>query len=104
MSEVNLPDVAAVVAEKNGIFQENVEFAVKEFFSVMAHELPNAHGYRVELNGIGVFKLKKRAARKGMTPPPDSQPWEMPEHYEVVFSASPAFSKAIADQLGAPVL
>ena len=104
MSELNLPDLAAVVAEKNGLFQENVEHAVTEFFAAVATVLPNAPGKRIDLTRIGVFKLKKRAARKGMTPPPDAQQWELPEHYEVVFSAAPAFAKAIADQLGAPVV
>ena len=99
--EFDRKDLAANIADELGIETAAVLKVLEKQAEILAGalSLPD-FGHRVELHHFGVFRLERRAARSGHTP--DGQPWETPERYEVVFHASPAFTRQIAKMTGTP--
>jgi nucleoid DNA-binding protein len=94
--EFDLTDMALAAAHKTGFSQRTC----KEVLDAFAELLPDvlAEYGRIEMHGLGVFRIEKRAARSGLTP--DGQPWETPERQEVVFHAAPAINTALTERTG----
>ena len=100
--EFDRHDLAANIADELGMETATVLEVLEKQAEILAGalSLPD-FDHRVELHHFGVFRLEHRAARSGHTP--DGQPWQTPERYEVVFHASPAFTKNISKMIGLPV-
>ena len=63
---MNKTDVVNAIASKAGFTQKDADEAYKAFVSAVVEGLQN--GEDVTLAGFGTFKVKERAARKGVNP------------------------------------
>ena len=59
-------DLVSAIANKAGFTLKDADEAYKAFVSSIAEALKN--GEEVSLAGFGTFKVKERAARKGINP------------------------------------
>ncbi|NOX97045.1 MAG: integration host factor subunit beta [Nitrospirae bacterium] len=59
-------DLAAKIAEKKGLRQNDVKVVVDEVLKEISQSL--ARGEKVELRDFGVFKVKERKSRLGRNP------------------------------------
>lgn len=104
--EADLNDLIQITIHQCGQDADAVSAAIPEFFKVLAESL--AIHDRVELHGIGVFKLVKRSARHGITPVMNREdgtitggvPWSTPERFEIEFEASHNFAKTVQEFSG----
>lgn len=92
MSEINLPDLAAIVAPglelKPGVVKEISQAVFDAIGPALAE-----HG-RVEIVGFGVFYLAPQDPRSGVAP--NGQRWETPARNRITFHASPALASTVA--------
>ena len=63
---MNKGDVVSAIANKAGFTLKNADDAYKAFVATVAEALKN--GEEVTLAGFGTFKVKTKAARKGINP------------------------------------
>ena len=63
---MNKGDLVSAIANKAGFTLKDADEAYKAFVSSIAEALKN--GEEVSLAGFGTFKVKERAARKGINP------------------------------------
>ncbi len=63
---MNKGDLVSAIANKAGFTLKDADEAYKAFVSSIADALKN--GEEVSLAGFGTFKVKERAARKGINP------------------------------------
>ena len=63
---MNKGDVVSAIANKAGFTLKNADDAYKAFVATIAEALKN--GEEVALAGFGTFKVKTKAARKGINP------------------------------------
>ena len=95
--EFDLNDMAMAVAGKVGYSAKTCREVLQAFSDILPIALVANHG-RIEMHGLGVFRIEKRASRSGLTP--DGQLWETSERQEVVFHAAPAVNAAITERTG----
>lgn len=109
-NEFDLNDLAQQVAaecytpdgfDDSEEIKKNLKRDIVCAFRKIGLALVNSEGHRMEIHGIGVFKLEHRAARKGTNP--NGVPWETPERHEITFTAAPKFAGLIGEALGSPV-
>ena len=63
---MNKGDLVSAIANKAGFTLKDADEAYRAFVSSIAEALKN--GEEVSLAGFGTFKVKERAARKGINP------------------------------------
>ena len=87
--EFNLTELVAVVADNTGQLKSDVKEVLQNAFAVMAEQTATNDAKRVEINGLGVLKLKKVKERSGIAP--NGERYTTPEHYRVKFVPSAGF-------------
>lgn len=92
MSEINLPDLAAIVAPGLELKPGVVKEVAQAIFDAIGPALAE-HG-RVEIVGFGVFYLAPQDPRSGVAP--NGQRWETPARNRITFHASPALASTVA--------
>ena len=97
--EYNLSEVVDYVAHDQNTPQATVERILKSAFNAMAANLPIADKGRIEIHGLGTFKLVKHKATK----------WKLngnegitAAHFTVEFKPSPRFIGRVNDNLNDP--
>lgn len=95
--EFDLGNMADLIATETGINPHNTREVLAKFAELLPQALVKYS--RVELSGLGVFRLKMRAARAGVFA---GQAWETPERVQVRFKAAPAVCRVVADGLDTP--
>jgi nucleoid DNA-binding protein len=95
MEEFDRRNLAYNIAEKTGLDQGDVLKMLTALPEILAGALsiPDFGG-RVEVHGLGTFRLEHRHARHGRTP--DGKDWNTPERQEIVFHAWPTLAQAVA--------
>lgn len=87
--EFNLSELIAVVADNTGLLKSDVRSVIENSFEVIAQQLATNPQKRVEINGLGVLKLKKVKELAGVAP--NGENYTTPEHYRVKFVPSALF-------------
>jgi len=87
--EFNLSELIAVVADNTGLIKSDVKEVLQNAFTVMAEQTATNDAKRVEINGLGVLKLKKVKERSGIAP--NGEKYTTPDHYRVKFVPSAGF-------------
>lgn len=95
--ELDRSDFAQMLSERSGVHEWRMLETLKILGSTLADALVQGGG-RVEIAGLGVFRLETRAPRKGVTP--DGEPWEVGERQEIVFHAAPAVNAVVTERTG----
>ena len=89
MQEFNLSELVAVVADNTGQLKSDVNAVLVNAFKELAEQVATNPQKRVEINGLGVLKLKKVNERSGIAP--NGESYTTPEHYRVKFVPSAGF-------------
>jgi DNA-binding protein HU-beta len=63
---VSLRQIAAQLAEKNGMTKKQANEVLDDFVALVTKNLKK--GARIRLNGLGILQVRKRAARMGRNP------------------------------------
>ena len=99
MKEYNLSEVIEYVAADQDTPKAAVERILKSAFNAMAANLPIADKQRIEIAGLGVFKLVKHKEKA----------WKLngktginPAHFTVEFTPHPRFIGRINDNFNDP--
>ena len=87
--EFNLTELVAVVADNTGQLKSDVNAVLVNAFKELAEQVATNPQKRVEINGLGVLKLKKVKERAGVAP--NGENYTTPEHYRVKFVPSALF-------------
>lgn len=96
--ELDRSDFAQMLSERSGVHEWRMLETLKILGSTLADALVEGGG-RVEIAGLGVFRVETRAPRKGVTP--DGKQWEKPEErQEIVFHAAPAVNAVLTERTG----
>jgi nucleoid DNA-binding protein len=95
--EIDRTDISYVIAERSGISPVEALESLKHLGPAIAGGLVSHN--RVEIHGVGTFRLEKRAARRGIL---NGAEWETPERQEIVFEAWPTVAQIVADRTGVP--
>lgn len=96
-AEFDRTDMAHAIAERTGINAHNVTEVLKALAGVLPDALVQFGG-RIEIHGLGVFRLEDRAPRSGNDP--HGEPFETGNRQEIVFHASPGINEIITDRTG----
>lgn len=95
--ELDRSDFAQMLSERSGVHEWRMLETLKILGATLADALVQGGG-RVEIAGLGVFRLETRAPRKGVTP--DGEPWEVGGRQEIVFHAAPAVNAILTERTG----
>lgn len=95
--EVDRTDLSFEIAEQTGHSPVAVLDTLKRLGPAIADALVSHN--RVEIHGLGTFKLKKRAGRSGTL---NGVAWGTPERLEIVFEAWPSVAEVVATRTGVP--
>lgn len=63
---VTLKDIATMIAQNNGATVKDTTTLMQDFVSEMTRNV--AKGRKVRIVGLGIFEVRKRAARMGRNP------------------------------------
>lgn len=96
-AEFDRSDMAHAIAERTGINAHNVTEVLKGLASVLPDALVQFGG-RVEIAGLGVFRLEDRAPRSGKDP--QGEPFDTGNRQEIVFHASPDINTTVTERTG----
>lgn len=97
-AEYDRTDLSYAIAEHSGLSPVQAMIVLQALAAVLADALIQGGG-RVEVRDLGVFRLEKRAPRKGVTP--DGDEWQKPyERQEIVFHASPGINETVTARTG----
>ncbi len=88
-------DLAAKIAEKNGISKKAAAEAVDAFISTVTETV--ASGEKVQLIGFGTFEVSERAARTGKNPQ-TGEKIKIPASKTIKFKVSKAVKDAVNDK------
>lgn len=86
-------EIIDIVAEKAEISKKAAKAAVDAFIEAIEASLED--GKEAAIAGFGTFKVKTRAARKGVNPQTNA-PIEIPETKNPVFKPAKAFKDKVA--------
>lgn len=89
--EADYNEIRQIVIHRTGENPDTLRGVLDTFWDVIAEAL--AIHDRVELHGIGVFKLVDRKEDSGLDP--QGRPWETPERREIVFQPSDAYAEKV---------
>ena len=96
-AEFDRTDMAHAIAERTGINPISVIEVLKGLASVLPDALVQFGG-RVEIHGLGVFRLEDRAPRSGNDP--QGEPFETGNRQEIVFHAGPDINTTVTKRTG----
>lgn len=96
-AEFDRTDLAYAIAEKTGLSPVEAKVAIEGLAKVLPDALVG-HGGRIEIHGLGVFRLEDRAPRKGAAP--GGQPFETGNRQEIVFHAAPVINQIVTERTG----
>lgn len=89
--EADYNEVRQIIIDRVGQNVTMIHDVLDAFWDVIAEAL--AIHDRVELHGIGAFKLVDRKEDSGLDP--QGRPWETPERREIVFQPSDAYAEKV---------
>ncbi len=78
-------DIIDMISEKTGVIRKDVSLCMEELIKVVSEVLEERD--RIEIRGLGVFKTKKRNARKAKHPR-TGETIDVPERYVPAFKPS----------------
>lgn len=98
-SEFDLGDLVREVADRTEQTATDVKHVLSTAFDVIAEALAEEETHRVELHGVGVFRLRWR---KDRTTTLNGTEYLVPGHHRIIFKAAPAFAELVSEITGEP--
>jgi nucleoid DNA-binding protein len=93
--EFDRTDMALAIAERTQINPYTVTEVLKGLASVLPDALVQFGG-RVEIKGLGVFRLEERNPRKGITP--QKKAFKTGKRQEIVYHAAPEINHTVTQR------
>ncbi len=91
---MNKAEMIAAVAERAGITKKDAESALDSFIEHTKRSLKR--GEDVRIHGLGTFRVKERAARKGRNPKTGEEV-DIPASKKIAFSAAKELKEAVQE-------
>lgn len=95
--EFDRMDMARAISGRTGLTVEQAKLAIDGFAKVLPDALV-VNGLRIDIYGLGVFRVELQAPRKGVDP--QGNPFETGQRQKVVFEAAPAVNSVLANATG----